>query len=490
MMLSQLIFSAPDAGPRRLRLPAILCTACLLAGCATSTSRLPSPDAQLAALPASYPSTLPGQGDSITLAQWWEGFGDPTLPKLVRAALEHSPDIEQAAARRDEALAAASAARAQRLPQLNLRSTASRAADAASVSTSSAAAPMTTRNAGFEASWEVDLFGRLARGASAARADVLASEHLLQAARVSVAAEVARNYIAARGCRTQQASMRSEIGSLEESIAVEGARVAAGRLAAGELSQVLASRGELQLRLHLLEARCAGADAALAALTGISRKALLAELERQPLSIPRFRSAPGQPVPADLLRQRADVVAREAAVAAAVERLGAAQAARLPTLSLTGALRWESLSVGGADLALRTWSLAPTLAAMLFDGGLRQAQVEAAHAQARAALADWRRAVLSAAAEAEDTMGQLAAGARRLPAALDVVSQHRAAVAVQESRRSAGRVGVLEVELARRALYEAEAVALDAEESLATLWVTLYRSLGGHWESPPASAGS
>lgn len=464
---------------RAVRLVASALAALALAGCSAVG---PAYRAPTAPLPPAYAGRVAHEGSTVDLVRWWQGFGDPQLAALIEEAQFGNPTVGQAVARIAQARALVTIAGAQLAPQLDARVGGSRATQFFFTGTGPTIVPATTIQAGLEASWEFDLFGRVLRGQQAAAAQLESTERNWHEARASVAAEVARAYVQARACRARRDTLNQQLGSVREDERIGALRAQAGRIASAELAQTRASLAEVQARLADAQARCSEADAALAELTGQSVAQVGERLSALPVAIPAFSGGPGEAVPADLLRQRPDVAAAERRLAAASARIGEAQAAQYPSFSITGALSLNRLSALGQDVNYRSWSIAPGLRLPLLDGRRRRAQVEQREAEYQEAYEAYRAQVARAVSETEAAIGDLAAARDRVVAVETAVREYDQFFRAEQARLRAGRTATVEVERARRALLQAVAAEVDAREGLAVGWVRLYRALGGGWQ--------
>ena len=425
---------------------------------------------------------------TVELVHWWQGFGDAQLAAFIEAAQQANPTIGQAVARVRQARAALVAAGAPAALRVDATAGGSRATQFFFTQAGPTILPVTVLQAGLDASWEIDLFGRVLRGQRAAAAQAESIERSWHDARATVAAEVARAYVQARACRSRTDALRRQSGSVGEALRIDQLRLSAGRAAAADAAQTRASAAEALARLADAQSRCVAAEASLAELTGLDVEQVRARLAGLPLQMPSFAGLPGEVLPAEVLRQRPDVAAAERRLAAASERIGEAAAAQYPSFSITGAFTLNRLSALGNNFRYRSWSLAPGLRLPLLDGSRRRAQVEQREAEYDEAYEAWRAQVARAVAETETALGQLAASLDRVDADEDAVRQYSIAFAAEQARNKAGRTSVLELERARRALLNAESAAIEARETLAIGWVTLYKALGGGWDAQQVAA--
>jgi len=346
-------------------------------------------------------------GDEAALAAWWKGFNDARLDSLVDRAITNNHDLRIATANLKEARAL------RRLTTFDLAPTVQANAGYANSLLSKAAAPPGTRrnareielyDASFDATWELDLFGRVRRSVQAANAQFASVEANRLDVLVSVTAEVARNYFELRGLQNQLAVARKNADVQSETLKITQARLDGGR---GTDFDVSRSRSLLNLTLSTiapLEAAIQKTIYRIAVLTGQQPTALTSELSApEPLAPVMPAIALGDP--ATLLRRRPDIRSAERSLAAAPARIGVATAALFPRVTFVGRVRLEAdtfagLGKNGAD----TWNFGPRITWAALDLGRVQARIKAADARTEASLAFYERTVLTALEETEGAL--------------------------------------------------------------------------------------
>jgi NodT family efflux transporter outer membrane factor (OMF) lipoprotein len=470
----------PEACSRRTwrRWPALL-AALALAGCGTPLVPRVAGQAGVA-VPAAWAASAP-QGAATAeartttdLAQWWQHFQDPLLTQLVQQAQAHNTSVQAAQAALRQSRAALALAQAGSAFTLG-------AAGSATASRSGQASTVQSYKAWLDASWEADLFGAQRASVNAARADLGAVQANLDEAQVSVAAEVGINYLTLRGNQSRLAIARSNLASQQETAQITDWRVRAGLASSLDLEQARTAVAQTQAQLPALQLAITQGAHALAVLTGQPPAALLTQLTpAQPL--PALPASLTLALPADTLRQRADVRAAEASVAAAAARVSAADAARYPSLSLSGTLGLSSLKLGSlldADALLR--SLGVSLSLPLLDGGANQATLQARQAGLDQAQAQWRAAVLTALKDVEDALVALQQDRLRLLQLQAAAESAANADLLARQRQASGLVDFSVVLETQRTLLSAQSSAAAAATDLATDHVRLYKALGGGW---------
>lgn len=412
---------------------------------------------------------------SEDLSTWWLRFQDPLLSALVDEALAGSLDLRTAQARVRQARALRGVAGAALFPSVQASGSARRSDKA-----------VTTElwSAGFDASWEPDVFGGARRGIEASQADVEASEANLGKARVTLVAEVALNYIEVRGFQARLAAARANLASQTETFQLTDWRSQAGLVGSLDVERARTNLEQTRAQIPTLETSLAQAEHRLAVLTGRAPGSLHERLTT-PAAIPLPPASVAVGIPADTLRQRPDVRAAERTLAAETARIGKAEAARYPGLSLTGSIGTEAISfaaLGGAGTAVKT--IAAALAATIFDGGKLRAQVEAQNAVAAQALANYEAAILTALEDVENALTGFTNATQRQATLRVAAEAAQNAELLARQRYEGGLTDFLTVLDAQRTLLTTQDNLAAAQADAATAVVQLYKALGGGW---PAS---
>jgi outer membrane protein, multidrug efflux system len=449
----------------------------LLSACAAVGPTYQAPAAEALALPSTWQAALPHQGQAAQLQGWWARLGDPVLVELQRLANANNPSMQKAAAQIESARASLASSKAAGVPTLTGSGSATRAN--ASTGTSIVSG---TISAGLDASWELDLFGSVRRNVEASEATAQAREADWNDTRVSLAAEVATDYITYRAClatlkltrddaASRRATARITMGSWRDGASSSAdatlaeASAASGR--AGELAQ---------------EAECEVDLKALVPLTGLAEPALR-QLLNSDAAHP-LQSAPFavQSLPVALLSQRPDLVAKERALAAANAGIGVAEASRYPRLSLSGSIARSAVASGGAQVSSTPWSFGPSLSLPLFDGGAAKASVRSAEASYVIALADYRQAVSTAVREVEQNLVRLACAEAREADVQHSAEGYRTVANATEASWRAGSDSLLSYEQTRRDAISAEQSLIAVQRDRLLYGVALYKAVGGGWD--------
>lgn len=475
---------------RRTLLPI---AALVLAGCASPP---PVDTAALAAAPAQFKEqalSAPVEGrwtqappaDAQARGTWWRAFGDPVLDDLVERAGASNTGIQEAAARLAQARALVRNAEADRLPQVGLGGGVVRQAGA---NTATGPRPATLATAGANMAYELDLFGRLAGLRDAAALDAASRAALLQSTRLLVQAETAQTYLALRAVDAERALVRDTAAAYVGTLDLVERRLRAGDVAEMELVRLQAEAAATESEALALDRRRAELEHALAVLAGEAASGFaVAPVPGWTATLPVI--PPG--VPATVLARRPDVAAAQRSLLAAQARVGVAQTAWFPSVSLTGS---AGFAAGDASDLLRwsarAWGLGALLSLPVFDGGRRQAGVDGAMAQFDAATAGYRGQVLAALREVEDQLSGLRILAEQAEVQQRAVAASSRATALSDSRWRNGYASQIDLLDTRRSELRNRRQALQVASARYQATVGLVRALGGDWEAPAAAASA
>jgi multidrug efflux system outer membrane protein len=462
--------------PRRRRTPAafatILVLANLAAGCALRGPYV-APDTAPAAVAADAETYALQPYDPA----WWREFDDPILLQLEEAALAANHDVAAAVARLDQARAVFSEVKRDRYPRVTVGASIDRREQAAP-GFSNEPIDTTTYQAGFDAFWEIDLFGRVRSAIRAASANAESLDAALDDVRVSVAAEVARNYFELRGLQQQVAVTERNLVNAQETLRLSRVRRDAGFGEEQDVASAQARVAGVEAFLPPLRAAIAEREHRLAVLTAVRPGQLAIDLS--PRAYPALAKALPLGDPSALLRQRPDVRAAERRLAAAAAREGVAAADLFPRITVTGML---GLLAGRGSLFgtsdSRAWAVTPALSWAAFDLGSARARLRGAEAVSREALAEYESTVLRALEETANALVAYREQQRRLVSLADQARESGRAASIARVRYREGVSDFLALLDAERTELQAqEAVAL-AEAGVFTGVVSIYKSLGG-----------
>ena len=454
---------------------AMLVLVVALSGCAMQPFA-PTEEERLVVPTAWTATTAAPNGSDARLSMWWRNFGDAELSALVGQALEHNTGVRGARANLRAARAQRAASVAGLLPALDLSTAAQRGR-------SDSQAASNQFQIGVDASWEIDLAGGLGAGVAAADADVLTSVATLNDSRVSIAAEVALAYIDLRGSQQRLAVARIDLAAQEESLQIMRWREQAGLVSALEVAQARTAVESTRAVVPALESTVVQTLNSLAILCGQTPGSLHARLGGLSASaaVPQALEELAVSLPADTLRQRPDVRAAEQRVVAAHARVDVAQAARYPSLRLSGSLGLSALTVGALSNAGVGSSLLAGIGLPLLDGGARVAQVEVRDAELEQGYHSYLAVVLQAMQEVEDALTALRAARDVLDSRTLAAEAALSADVLATQRYGAGLVDFQVVLDAQRSRLSTQDEVISAIVQLAVGHVQLYKAMGGGW---------
>lgn len=459
----------------------------LLAGCSVGPDYV-RPDSPAPEKWASAPEAE--AAEAADLARWWTSLGDPVLDGLIDRALAANLDVREAEARLLEARALWGVEASGFLPAIGADGSYSRvrrSRTSQSVSSSVLSGDFFRPSGGnlfqggFDASWEIDVFGGTRRAVEAAEADVAAAEEARRDALVSVAAEVARNYAELRGLQRRAAIARENVRIQRDTADLARARFQAGLTSDLQVAQAEGQLASTEAQVPALDGEARRAIHRLGVLLGETPEALLAELsEAAPIPEGPAFVPPG--LPSDLLRRRPDVRRAERELAAATARVGVATADLFPRFSLTGAVGRESRQFNELRLGASTfWSVGPTVSWSIFEGGRVLATIDAADAREAQAIARYRKAVLASLEDVESALAAHASERERRQALERSAEANRRAVALANELYAKGLTDFLNVLESQRSLVAVEDALAQSERSVLVNLVALYKALGGGW---------
>lgn len=472
-----------------------LAPALIVAGCAAGPNyHRPEmhPPAQFVAGPATVVATTSAT-PAADYASWWHALQDPVLDSLVERAVQANPDVEIAlsrlqAARTYEAgltsvvlpIGEASAGGGRGTGSDLARGRASQTLISADNSHG-----LTQINAlgGFDAVWELDLFGRYRREIQAAHFDTEAAAAARSEVLVTVIADVTRAYVDLRGLQMQAAVLRSAVTALDEAHRIADIRYQRG--ITNELDSTLAARelATVQASLAPVEAQVSAAQYTIAVLLGEYPEQMAAELS-VPAVVPDVPAAVAPGVPVDLLRRRPDVRQAEWQLASATANIGIATAGLFPRIAITGAIGAQRQGYGTTpEIGQHVWSAGPAALWPLLDFGALDAQVEIADLNTHALLVNYRRTIENAVRDVDTSIAGLGGAREQLARLGDALVASQRAVTLANERYERGLTDYLNVVDAERAEYTLEVQYAAAQVTLAEQFVALYRSLGGGWEN-------
>lgn len=482
--------SAPSCG-----IVAMLVFAAALQGCMVGTDYAPP---ELASPPEFTRTDGIEKGDdAASLGMWWKGFGDEKLSELIFRALEANQDIDIALTRVNEARALAREARSQLYPGARLY-TQYESQKTSGVRFSgnetegeiledgprqqSTGFNYELWTAGVEASWEIDLFGRLRRGAESSEASLEAAERDVQDALRIVGAEVALTYVQLRSAQEQRRITLKNIELQRQTLELVQAKFDAGAVSELDLqrsrTQVSATRAELPL-IDVAEKTAVHRLSVLLAKPPAELRAEL--LEEKP--IPKFQGPAHIASPASLLKRRPDLRSAERRLHAAIAKSGSIEAELYPRMEIVGTVAIEATSPdewfdGGSTV----YSIVPKLLWTPLDNGSIRARIAAQDARAERALIEYEKALLVALEETENALANFGAQRARWNDLVASVEASEKAFSLARIQYESGATDLLTVVDAQRVLLVQRSALAKSETELASSLVGIYRALGGGWE--------
>ena len=482
---------------------ALLLLFCLVASC-TVTPKRPVASVTLPETWSEQPEPT-ASAQPVELTHWWKTFQDPTLQALIERGISQNRDIQEATARIQEARASRLVTLAPRWPRLGsatsyTRSLSSRTTtslssdflDDESTRTDNSESPVGTslgfgqeRNfyqMGLDASWEIDLFGRLHWAEQALSADISAAEEHRRAVLVALLAEIARNYIALRGAQQRLRIAERHIQAQQDSVEVTQSRYQAGLTSALDAAEAEALLANIRAQVPPLQTTVKQTLHRLSVLVGEPPTAFTSSLS-QDYPIPQADLTSDIGLPSELLRRRPDIRQAERELEAATARVGVATTDLFPRLTLTGRLGTQGLDV--TDLAKRaglSWATGPALSWPVFDAGRIRAAIKVQDARQAQALARYEQVILTGLEEVENALVAYSKEQVRQQWLTASVAAHTEAVEIATDRYLSGLENYLSVALARRALHTAQDAFAQSQTALASHVVALYTALGGGWD--------
>jgi NodT family efflux transporter outer membrane factor (OMF) lipoprotein len=428
--------------------------------------------------------------DALSRGPWWEIFHDDVLNQLEAQVEVSNQNVRAAVASYEEAQALLSEARAGYWPTVSLNAARTRTVTGSSQGggptggTSSFGAvfgrPQTTSSIGVRGDWTIDLWGEIRRTVESSRANSQASAAALASAKLSAQASLATAYFQLRTQDQLQIILNDIVNAQQESLKITENRYRVGVAAKADVvsaqTQLLGSQSQ-QINSQIPRATL---EHAIAVLVGQSPSTFSQG------SAPMRADVPSVPpgVPSQLLERRPDVAQAERKVAAANAQIGVAETAWFPSLSLTGSLQYSGGTLSRLIRASnRIWSIGPEIAATVFDGGLRRAQVKAAKAEYEIGVDDYRQTVLAGFQNVEDDLVSLRVLEKQAAVENEAVKAAREAETLTLNQYKAGTVPYSSVISAQTARLNAEQTALNVLSNRLQASVALIQDLGGGWDA-------
>lgn len=458
-------------------LAAVLCCTSILTGCVVG----PDYEKPNVALPSHWSGKASPQNvSSPNLTEWWKQFRDPTLNALIEEAVQSNLDVATAKAKIREARATYRQQKGALLPTAEGTASATRnrvaASDGASASVYNEFQP------GFDASWELDLFGGNKRSAEAARYGVDAAEEDLRDTLVTLVGDVTTYYVQAREYQALRDLAKRTAAAQRKTAALTQEQFAAGTVTGVDAANANGEASSTEADIPTYQISYAQSVHKLAVLLG-KPPAALDERLKATAAIPQPPLKVATGIPANILTSRPDVRLAERQLAQYTAKIGVAEANRYPSISLTGSITSSATDI--ADLGSKStigWAFGPTLTVPIFQGGQLKAAVDVAKAERDQYYIAYQAAVLTAMQDVENAIVSLTQEKIKNAKLVSSASSYRTAADLSRQLNKAGATDFLNVLDAERSLYSAESSLIQSKAAIATDYISLHKALGGGWD--------
>jgi multidrug efflux system outer membrane protein len=444
----------------------------LLSGCVIGPDYLrPAVDTP-AAWTVSYEAAA-----GMTDIAWWKQFNDPVLDELIATALNSNLDLMAVTARVDQFLGQWRTTRSEMFPQIGASASLSRQQDTKTGLTPGRS-PYSYYAGALDASWEIDIWGRIRRATEAARAELMASEATRRTVLLTLVSNVAGNYIILRGLDRQLEIARETERAYAESLRIFRMRHEHGTVSQLEVSQVESEHENARQIIPLIEGQIARQEHLIAVLLGRNPEPILRGRTIDQLTAPTIPAG----LPSRLLEQRPDIIVAEQALIAANARIGVAKALYYPSISLTGALGVATIhsdKIFNDDSGI--WGIGGDLLAPIFTFGNIEGQVMTAEAAQREALYRYKQSIISGFREVEDALTATTKGRESQEAKGRRVKALETYARLAWNQYNAGTTGYLQVLDANRSLFDSQLDYVETQTAVLASLVDVYRAMGGGW---------
>jgi len=464
----------------------------VLAGCAVG----PNYHAPQTKTPAQWNESLAGgeTNSAITTTGWWTNFNDSELDSLVGRAVRSNLDVRIAQARVREARAQYGIAVADFWPTLDGSSSYARQHQSqnqpvlGAFSLPSNVFENNVYQAGFDASWEIDVFGGKRRAKESAGAQVSASEFGRRDVLITLLGDVARNYVDLRGYQGRLAIARENIDAQEKTLAITRDRFAKGLSSDLDVQQASTVLATTRAEVPTLESSIQTSMHRVEVLMGQQPGSLQAELS-QASPIPAQPPVVPVGLPSELLLRRPDIRQTERQLASATANIGVAKADLFPKFFITGAAGFEGISASQwFTSGSQFWSAGPTMQWRIFDAGRIRSNIKVQNARQEQALASYEKTVLTAFEEVENDLVLYAQEQVRRRSLSDAVVSSQKSLDTANKLYANGLTDFLRVLDAERSLYQSQDALVQSDRTISANLISLYKSLGGGWENMETSA--
>ena len=432
--------------------------------------------------PTTFSQGETGSATDLQSRAWWQSFGDPTLDSLVRRATEGSLSLQQAQARILQARATLGSAKADRWPSVTATASASRSDTSDNAASPALATSATTLyQAGFDASWEVDLFGGKRKATVAAQARYEGSMEDLHAAYLTLLGDVATNYITLRGNQALLDITRLNAEAQRQTVTLTEERYRLGLTSGLDVAQAKAQLASTTAEIPSLEASIRQSIHRISILLGLEPTALLKELSAAK-ALPSAQGSLATGLPSELLARRPDLRSAERNLKAAMADVGVAKAELYPKFDLTFGLGLESTQTSNfTSISSRYWSIIPGLSLPIFNRGNLKANVAKKEAVYQEALSSFRASYHTALEDVENALTNYYAEQARHHDLEESRNQSQQALALAQERYKRGLTSFLDVLTAQSSLQASQRSLSQSEAKVLNQLVALHKALGGGW---------
>lgn len=461
----------------------------LLASCAHQSASQ-APEITLPKQWQAMPSNTVTDGEM--LQQWWQQLNDPVLNQLIEQAIKQNIGVKIAQAQLRESRAIANITSGNQGPEVSASISTNRAKGS---SQSGSGSSRTSYHAGFDASWEPDIFGAQKNEVKAAEADVEASQEALHNTRISMIAEVAKNYVELRVNQYRLFIAQSNVSALEETYNIAQWQYEAGLLSALDVALSQTQLEQAKANVPLMNGLITANKNALAVLLGEMPSDLNNKLGKKISNnidrlddIPVINSQIMVGIPANTLRQRPDVKISERRLAAQTARLSAAEAARYPSLHLTGSIGVEALTLSGLqNSGAGAYSLMAGIAAPIFDAGRIRNNIKRQDALLEQAQLNYQSTLLVAVSDIENTLVSLTNNQQRKDGLLSAATAAKNSLELTQYQYQSGLIDFQTLLTNQRNLLTIQDQLASVVGDYSLSQIQLYKALGGGWQLPAES---
>lgn len=425
--------------------------------------------------------------NEVELSKWWLAFNDENLTKLIDEAMAQNYDIALANHRIEEARAQNQFSRAGLGPAVGAGAKVSQNQLSENGALPITKLPGVSRDQtvyqyGFDASWEIDVFGGLKHQIDATDAAINAQIYGREATKMSIAAEIGRNYFELNNTTRQLAATREYLKTLDETITLLKIRVQKGDISHKDIDEIIAKRENYESQIPALEAKRRDICYAIATLLGKPPESTLYLLSIPSQNPQIFAFPTGQR--ADLLKRRPDIRAAEAKLQMTASQIAAARTEHYPKFTISASAGWETMDLDKAfDYTSLATTIVPGIKWRIFDSGRVDAQINATVARDKQAMDEYSKSVITALSDSERSLNGYKAATDTITAKQDAIKAQNEFYQHQLRRFKAGDISKLELLDAARSLKDLQIQNIQIETQAQTQLISLFKALGGGWDS-------